>query len=177
VSRDLIAELLERRRASGLKADHVLFKADFAPLQKVEIEAAEARLGFTLPSSIRRVYGEIANGGFGPSYGLLGLSGGMLNEDHADAVTLYQAYRQPDPEDVFWKWPTALLPLGHLGCAMYLCADCSCDAAPINWFEPNPHTQGEPWDDSFFPLARSFDEWLLAWLDGKDLFDRLIESE
>jgi hypothetical protein len=175
--RDLIAELLEHSRRGALKADDLLFKGDFSPLPRVAIKAAEDKLGFPLPTTIRRVYQEIANGGFGPAYGLLGLSGGMQNEDRQDAVALYRAYCQPDPEDAHWKWPSTLLPLGHLGCAMYLCADCSCDAAPIIWFEPNPHTPGQPWDDSFFRFASSFDEWLLAWLDGRDLLDELINGD
>ena len=177
VARDLIAELMQRKRQGALKADHSLSIGDFPPLQQGVIAASEVTLGFALPVLVRRVYQEIANGGFGPAYGLLGLSGGMLNEDRQDAVTLYQEYRRPDPEDSNWCWPARLLPLGRLGCAMYLCADCSYECAPIVWFEPNPHTDGQSWDDSFFRFATSFEEWLSAWLDGRDLFDELINSD
>ena len=40
------------------------------------LEEAESRLGFKLPILLRRLYLEVGNGGFGPSYGLLGISGG-----------------------------------------------------------------------------------------------------
>jgi hypothetical protein len=97
----------------------------------------------------------------------------MKNEDGCDAVDLYKLYRQPDPEDSHWNWPEGLLPLGHLGCAMYLCVDCTNPADPITWFEPNPHAHGEPWKDSFIAFADSTEAWLFAWLDGEDLFDKL----
>src|SRR5689334_1918050 len=36
------------------------------PASEAALEAAEARLGTPLPAALRRVYGEVANGGFGP---------------------------------------------------------------------------------------------------------------
>src|SRR5262245_23166208 len=42
-----------------------------APASEAALDAAEARLGTPLPASLRRLYAEIANGGFGPGGGLL----------------------------------------------------------------------------------------------------------
>jgi hypothetical protein len=134
------------------------------------------RLSFELPPLLQRIYTEVANGGFGYSYGFLGLSGGMENEDGNDAVLQYLMYRKPDPDDPLWKWPDALLPIGHLGCAMYHCVQCMHMNAPVVWFEPNPHELGQSWDSSFIPFAPSLAEYLSAWLSGTDLFDYFGEA-
>lgn len=173
----LIEQLKERATRGELTADSELADGPFQPLSEEQITAAEAELGFRLPATLRRVYREVANGGFGPSYGLLGLKGGLLNEDRCDAVGRYLGYREPCPDDEHWHWPEGLLPVGHLGCAMYLCVDCSQEDGPVIWFEPNPHEKGKPWDDSFIPLAASTETWLRAWLDGEDLFDKLVNEE
>lgn len=44
------------------------------------VAAAEAEVGFRLPDLLRRMYLEVANGGFGPFYGLLGLDGGATDD-------------------------------------------------------------------------------------------------
>jgi hypothetical protein len=100
-----------------------------------------------------------------------------LNEDGNGAVDQYLMYRQPDPDDKHWIWPKGLLPIGHLGCAMYLCVDCTKSNGPVILFEPNPHEVDAPWNDAFFPFAESTEQWLNAWLDGEDLFDKLVDEE
>ncbi|SDQ85813.1 SMI1/KNR4 family protein [Pseudoxanthomonas sp. CF125] len=168
---ELIAELKERKAAASLYADDSLLGGLAPPLSLSEIELAEASLGFKLPDSLRRIYSEVANGGFGYSYGLLGLNGGPRNEDGQDAVGLYMTYRESDPDDPLWQWPFGLLPIGHLGCAMFHCIDCSDPAGAVVWFEPNPHEPGQSWSDSFIPFAPSLVTYFQAWLDGKDLFE------
>ena len=145
----------------------------YQPVTSEVLDSAERRLGFKLPQLLRRIYTEVANGGFGPSYGLLGICGGAANEDRRDSVELYEWFRKARPDDDHWHWPERLLPLGHLGCAMFCCADCSSETTPIIWFEPNPHEDGEPWTDCFIPFAESLGEWLTAWLDGEadDMFE------
>ena len=48
----------------------------------------EARLGFTLPPLLARVYTEVADGGFGPGYGLLSLEDLELGEQSLSSVYL-----------------------------------------------------------------------------------------
>ncbi|GAA1607916.1 hypothetical protein GCM10009733_000050 [Nonomuraea maheshkhaliensis] len=54
----------------------VLVKADATterlspPATEEEVENAERILGFKLPPVLARLYGEVANGGFGPDYHL-----------------------------------------------------------------------------------------------------------
>ena len=167
---ELIAELKERRAAGKLVADDSYLGGLAPPLTDQEIELAEAALGFKLPELLRRIYSEVANGGFGYSYGLLGLTGGPRNEDGQDVLGLYSTYREIDSDDPLWHWPKGLLPIGHLGCAMFHCVQCTDPAGPVIWFEPNPHEPGDSWEESFIPFAPSFAAYLRAWLDGKDLF-------
>lgn len=174
--RDVINELNNLKRKGTLMSEEPHFKGDFTPLSHEQILEIETALGFSLPILLKRVYTEIANGGFGPSYGLLGLKGGMLNEAGMDALTLYRSFRESRPDDPHWIWPEKLLPLGHLGCGMYSCLDCSQESMPVIWFEPNPHADGQPWDDSFFDLVDSFENWLFAYLDGEDLFQKFFDS-
>jgi len=145
----------------------------FPPLDEHTVVLAESRIGFRMPAVLRALYLTVGNGGYGPAYGLLGLVGGAKNEDGLDAVGVYERFRRPDSADSHWSWPTALLPVGHLGCAMFACVDCNSSEGALVWFEPNPHAHGEPWDDAFVPLNISLESWLLRWLEGSegDLFE------
>lgn len=168
----LAARLKALKDAGKLSADDESTELQ-APATSEQLQAAEAALGFKLPPIIKDIYVDVANGGFGYSYGLLGIGGGATNEDGHDAVDLYLRYREPDPDDPHWSWPERLLPLNHLGCAMYLCVDCSRQELPVIWFEPNPHEYGQTWADSFIPLSESFEELMKQWLAGDDPFARL----
>ena len=171
----LIRSLIQRRDAGTLAADMDPSAKLPKPLLKTKIDRVTNIIGQPLPGLLTRIYTEVANGGFGDSYGLLGLIGGPRNEAGFDAITLYKEYRKPDPDDDHWRWPTELLPIGHLGCAMYHCIDCSTKTGKIVLFEPNPHRDGEPWDDAFFPFCKSLNQLLTVWLDGGDVWE-LAES-
>ncbi len=152
----------------GSCADH-----PYEPLSTADLEAAEHRLGFELPDDVRDVYGNVANGGFGPAYGLLGLLGGAKNEDGLDAVNLYASFREQDEAAPHLAWPEGLLPVGQLGCAMFICVDCTDSDCRLIWFEPNQHEPGEPWDSSFIVFPGALEKWLRRWLDGHDMFDAM----
>jgi hypothetical protein len=47
---------------------------------------------------------------------------------------------------------------------------------PVHWYEPNAHSRGSAWSDAFFEFAPSVEVWLLAWLDGQDIFDKLVDE-
>jgi hypothetical protein len=136
-----------------------------------EIAAAEAALGFQLPALLKELYLRVGNGGYGPGYGLVGITGGATDDRGKNLLDLYKEFAISDPKDVHWRWPSRLLRVAHLGCAMYACIDGSTPDGSMVWFEPNPHADGEPWDDSFIPLAPSMAYWLQNWLDGNDLLE------
>ena len=139
------------------------------PLARAELQDAEARLGFELPAVVRQLYAEVANGGFGPGYGLLGLMGGARSDLGDDAVELYRRFRQPDPDDAEWGWPEALLPICGWGCAIHSCVDCRNDDAPVVRFDPN-QVEGD-WSIAFTAEGRSFEAWLEGWMRGEELFE------
>ena len=170
----IVDELLLRKKAGTLKADASDERCKIRPLSNEQITKAESQLGFPLPSLVRRVYSEVANGGFGDSYGLLGLIGGPKNESGFDAIKLLLSFRKPDPDDRFWRWPAGLLPIGHSGCGMYHCVDCKSKRGKIILFEPNPHEDGGSWRDAFFPFSPSFNKLMSDWLEGKDLWGAML---
>ena len=136
-----------------------------------QIAEAQAALGFELPALLRELYLRVGNGGYGPGYGLVGIAGGASDDTGKSLVDLYAGFAASDPDDDHWRWPSRLLPVAHLGCAMYACIDCSTAEGRVVWFEPNPHSSREPWDDSFIPLAPSMSDWLRSWLADEDLFE------
>jgi len=149
------------------------YQGDGSPLHRDVITAIENELELTMPSILTRIYTEVANGGFGPCYGMLGLKGGIRNEDGNDVIGQYKGYRMEDPEDPHWKWPRTLLPVFSLGCAMYWCVDCRSQEGKLVWFEPNPHEFGQSWSDAFFPSDYTLENLLLDWVDGVSFVDML----
>jgi hypothetical protein len=53
----------------------------FTPAMKSVVTNCEKRLGFALPTFLRRLYLEVGNGGFGPGYGLLGIGKNGSHDD------------------------------------------------------------------------------------------------
>jgi hypothetical protein len=166
----IIDELLRRKKAGTLKADAIDVPCKVRPLAHDQVAEVESLLGYVLPLLLTRMYTEVANGGFGDSYGLLGLIGGPKNEAGFDSARLLKELRKPDPNDRFWKWPDGLLPIGHLGCGMYHCVDSKSKRGKIILFEPNPHEDGCSWRDAFFPFSPSLSKLMSDWLDGNDLW-------
>lgn len=173
----IIDAMIKLRSDRKLLADHLQVESDTTPLSEQAVDQAEQRLGFKIPLLLRRIYTTISNGGFGDSYGTLGLMGGPVNEERLDAISLYESFRKPDATDNHWNWPVGLLPWCHLGCAMFHCVKCDAPPYPIIWFEPNPHETGQPWDDAFIPFCASLSEYLTAWLQDDDLWSHLITVE
>lgn len=52
-------------------------QSPFPPATEDQIRETEQQLGFPLPSLLRLLYTEIANGGFGPGFGIAGTPGGF----------------------------------------------------------------------------------------------------
>lgn len=148
----------------------LLVSEAYPPTTPAMVSDAEQQLGFLLPPLLRRIYTEIANGGIGPGYGLLGITDGARDDLGHTLIDLYQIYHQSDPDDPQWHWPTAVVPICHWGCAIYSCLDCRTSDTPVLIFDPNGHSLGTSWDDAFLPHAVSFEEWLTLWLDGVNLW-------
>jgi len=121
------------------------------PASSRAVEEAEHRLGHPLPPLLRRLYLQVANGGFGPGTGVLGLAGGHRDDLGRTAL---------DRLDL--RDPPGLLPLDHWGCAIYSYVDCANPGAQMWGFDPHSGLA----EHSFYPEGFSLTEWLRRWLHG-----------
>lgn len=138
----------------------------------VEIAEDERRLGFPLPRLMKRLYMEIGNGGFGPGYGLIGLTNGAKDDLGRTAPEVYLQSRSADPDDPQWCWPIGLLPICHWGCAILSCIDCSDSNFRMRIFDPNAR-RGSDWTDSFFEEPHVFESWISDWARGANLWEQM----
>lgn len=144
----------------------------FAPATSTQIQETETLLGFSLPPFLQMVYTEIANGGFGPAYGIRGAVGGFaegtgtivqhyqsLCEDrslidiHLEARVAQEAGELVIP---FEQWPRALFSICEWGCAIQI----SLDAATGIVYRVEPSGDG-------YHITReavSLQEWLAQWM-------------
>lgn len=123
-----------------------------APLEAGALSRDEGILRFALPPLLAGLHTRIADGGFGPEYGLLPLR---------ESVAKYEAMRASG-----WRWPAGVLPIAQLGCGMYACVDCHSAEAQVLLFDPN---SGDP-DLAWYVDTPSLAGWLRGWLDGTAWF-------
>jgi hypothetical protein len=140
------------------------------PASKKAIVDTEKRLGFALPTILRSIYLHVANGGFGPGYGLMGVEGGFTDDLGHTVADLFESYRKPDPEDPAWQWPEHFLPICHWGCVVYSAIDCSHEPSPVYFVDIGVKDIGAPMDTIISLHKPSFEIWLSDWLAGRDLW-------
>jgi hypothetical protein len=150
--------------------------AKYPPVSNSVIQKAEDDLGHPLPDILRSLFSFVANGGFGPGYGIIGLEGGYPTDEGVSSVELYTTFSRPDPDDPYWKWPAGLLPLCHWGCAIYSCVDCSTPDGQIVWFDPNAHDLDETWAMAFRKQSLGLVEFLLSWANGQDHWKTMYDT-
>lgn len=88
------------------------------------VTEAEDIIGYPLPTLLRRIYLEVANGGVGPDRGINGLRGGYA----AEGLDMLESYRlfastDLDPDDPP-PLPRGILFLCDWGCATSSLLDC-----------------------------------------------------
>lgn len=118
----------------------------YPPATEEQLTATERMLGIALPGTLRMLYAEVANGGFGPGYGIIGVSGGAphpggwyndLADDYlsrppnvrlVDFAKLDAAQKpgkwfdlqydeeSDDLENRWYEWPANLLSFCYWGC-------------------------------------------------------------
>lgn len=129
-----------------------------APADEAALARAEARIAFALPPTLRRLYAEVADGGFGPSTGLIPIAG---------AVDLYLELRAGDPLPRGRSWPDRLLPIVREDMVLD-CIEASGAGRVVTW-DPDglgERTSEAAWSRSFSEAAASLEEWLETWLTG-----------
>lgn len=153
-----------------------------SPVTQEELLQAEAQLGFELPSFVRRLYGEVANGGFGGMFPLNGRRRSPWSAAPLDTiVTAYLAMRSLSQEDSErnWSdeekkpalWPQHALMICDWGCNIYSCLDCASPDLPVLRMDSNRNFLVE-WAIEAFSLR----QWLEAWMNGQPRFDTDWES-
>lgn len=112
--------LVERIRAHVVRKHE---RVPCAPAQADVVREAEAALGFNIPPLLKSIYLTIGNGGFGPGYGIAGVTGGA----GSDLGTLVETYREilKGAEYLGLPWCSGLLPFCGWGCNIFSCVDCN----------------------------------------------------
>jgi len=125
------------------------------PASAESLAAAENDLGFPVPAELRRLYGEIADGGFGPGPGLLPLN---------QVTAIYLDFVATPPGPRGQKWPANLLPLSGTDPG-YVCIDVE-TGAMIFWDEEElaEGTSDKIWKRSFKAEADDLAGWFERWL-------------
>jgi hypothetical protein len=168
---DTIARLAERVARDPRGVGPTGFEFAAAPKATLELVwEAEEQLGFALPPLLRRAYLEVANGGFGPGYGVMGIRHGFTDDLKNTVVDLYRSYCQGDPEDPAWDWPRGLLPICHWGCVVYSAFDATTEGNPVFFMDVGAKDIGAPMSSITIPHKASLQAWLDDWLQGKDLW-------
>lgn len=154
---------LEIERAMRTPAPSVLP----APAGAAAIERAEAALGVALPASLRRVYAEVADGGFGPGEGIVPLS---------RVVTTYADLRRPDGRLPRGRsWPVGLLPVVEMDPG-YDCVEAATGRV-IAW-DPEElceHSREDRFRRSFREIFPSVEAWLGDWVGSKTQAEQMAE--
>src|SRR5258705_3289435 len=115
--------------------------------------------GQGMPPMLRRLFLEVANGGFGPRRGILGVRGHGLtyNGDWTDLLHVYRAFSPRMPREMLW--------LFDWGCAIWSLVDCSRPEGQMWVWDPNGAEDPSP-ANSLFRQAMTLTDWLAAWLHG-----------
>ncbi|MER5217892.1 SMI1/KNR4 family protein [Streptomyces sp. NPDC002838] len=132
-----------------------------APATPAAITEAEQTIGFPLPPLLRRLYLEVANGGFGPAEGILDVSGGAPQGDWNDLAEIYQ--EGPDPSD---RIPAGLVPVYDWGTPWSL-VDFRDLVGPM-WCTH----EGDCW-----PQGITLAEWLVETMAGRLTVESVLSTQ
>ncbi|WP_394848524.1 SMI1/KNR4 family protein [Pendulispora brunnea] len=139
-------------------------RATHPPCSTEAVAMAEEQLGFPLPPFLRYVYQNVADGGFGPGGGLFSVQRGHRSHREGCAGEgLVQVYEEVAVEP---DWPRHLLPICDWGRATWSCLDCR---------SPEGQIVTSAGDAPLAVTGRDVRGWLLAWLDGVDLWAEMFE--
>ncbi|MEU3516730.1 SMI1/KNR4 family protein [Streptomyces sp. NPDC006654] len=123
------------------------------------VAEAERVIGYSLPPLLRRLYLEVANGGFGPRGGILGVPGGEWRGDWADITDAYQAFSSAPDNSV----PSGLIWLFEWGDAIWSLVDCRDPSGSMWGWDPN-----DGLEDALFSTGQTLSEWLADAIAGRD---------
>lgn len=127
---NLIQRLQQRiRRAPSTDLERVPAIQPRPPLAPDKTERAELDLGFRLPPLLRSLYLEVADGGYGPGWGILPI----------DEIVEWDHRCRANGSDIVppRNWPEKLIRFCEWGCNFWSGIDCSSDRCAILRFDPD----------------------------------------
>lgn len=161
-------EILEGLRAQ-MSATNALPPA---PLEA--IEELEAEVGYAMPPLLRRIYLELADGGFGRGGEALSLTDQTCR--FSEAPPLLEAYlegwRDVPEEEGRPEHPRPVVPLLTWGCAIWSLVDYSTTEGRMWGWDPNVYCPKH----RLFPEQYALAERLSNWLEGREDFPRRLEN-
>lgn len=131
----------------------------YPPASTTALQVAEGELGRKIHPHLRRVLGEIANGGVGPGNGLVGVSSGHADDEGRTLVAFTRFLTEAFPS----------LPTNAVGL---------CDWGGSVWSAlggENDESILTLWEGGVVQTPWVFDEWLACWFEGRDLFHEMFE--
>jgi len=158
---DVIEVIKNRKISKGPdgRAFKLSKKTSLEAIQKVEKE-----FGFSLPPLLKAIYCNAGNGGFGPGYGVMGVPGGLTDDQGSNILSLYKSYCEPDPYDPSWQWQEGLVPICHLGCVIYTCVNCLEPSYPVYSADIGVIDEDSPLEANLILVSESFDSWVESWI-------------
>ncbi len=129
-----VSSWIAREREKGIRLEEIDLQQipltyTFAndPVTEEQIQNAERTLGFALHPVLRAIYTQVADGDFGPGYGLYRLEDLVgsyrLHAEHERLVDFHFFEEQSTHKDLVLMptdaWPDGLLCLCHWGCGMF----------------------------------------------------------
>ncbi len=139
-----------------------------------DVEFVEQRLGFALPTIVKRLSLEVADGGYGPSWGIYRLKqpagqaygypydGKMSVESWHWLDHNADDYESPERmEQSLARFPPKFIRYCEVGCNIEICVDCTSDSGAMFVADPNTADHFE----AIVPLHQTAEEWLWQWLN------------
>jgi hypothetical protein len=131
------------------------------PASGEALDDAERIIGYPLPALLRRLYAEVANGGFGPFGGVEGVDGGYTG--NIGMLADYAEWRDTGSTDGFPAWTPGVVSFCDLGCSMWALLDCRTPGGKIMFLDQS----------TLHPLDLSLAQWFASWLAGDLDMDKL----
>ncbi|QDV67694.1 hypothetical protein Poly24_13960 [Rosistilla carotiformis] len=127
------------------------------PLAPALVSEFETATNLRLPSFIRRLYSEVANGGFGPAYGIVPLIASG-DDTILDWNSRYRSANRSEPDGP--QWPDHLLHFCEGGCVTTYVLDIRTDEAPVYKVDADASNNIYDW---LHLVSPSVESWLADW--------------
>jgi len=144
-------------------------KPPWGPVATVEeIETTEEAIGIKLPSSLRNLYLQVSNGGFGPGYGLMSVSDRDYDESAHDVYieAFYKFAKREDDYEIGAIWPSNIIGIIDFGCGMTWCLDCETDKLVYFAGDSVDLEDVDSFYDAFVYTDKNLEDGLRDWCGG-----------